>query len=89
MREDLAPDYGACWLSDQSAGAPNCGRARTSTAKTRRSGSVQVECVERDECERAEVLGAVVELAASGPQGCEVSAGVRLARSDRASGFRN
>jgi hypothetical protein len=46
-----------------------------STAKTRRNSSVQVE---RDERERAEVLGAVGEWGASGPQEGEVDAGARL-----------
>jgi hypothetical protein len=39
-------------------GPPQCGQVRTSTANTRRRSSAQVE---RDERERAEVLGAVGE----------------------------
>jgi hypothetical protein len=45
-------------------GPPQCGQVRTSTAKTRRSSSAQVE---RDERGRAEVLGAVGELGARAP----------------------
>jgi len=48
---------------------------RTSRAKTRRRSSAQVE---RDERERAEVLGAVGELGASGPQEGEVDVGARV-----------
>ena len=56
-------------------GAPHCGQVSTSTAKTRRRSSAQLE---RDERERAEELGAVGELGASGPQEGEVDAGARL-----------
>ena len=47
-------------------------------AKTRLKSSAQIE---RGERERAEVLGAVGELGASGPQGDEVDAGARLGTS--------
>ncbi len=53
-------------------GPPQCGQVSTSSAKTRRSNSAQVER------ERAEALGAAGELGASGPQGCELGAGARL-----------
>ena len=59
-------------------GPPQCGQVRTSTANTRRRSSAQVERAERDEREREELLGAVGEWGASGPQEGEVDAGARL-----------
>lgn len=75
MREDLAHDYWICDLCVQAAGPLHCEKAGTSMAKTWRSGSAWVE---RDERERAEAVGAAVELEVSGSQVCEVRAGARL-----------
>jgi len=63
---------GAC---DQAAGPLSSSASDTSTAKTQRRSSTQVE---HDEHERAEARGAVGEWGASGPQRCEVSTGARL-----------
>ena len=73
VHEDLAHDDGVGELCDEAAWTALVkGQVRTSRAKTRRRSSAQVE---RWEWERAELLGAVGELGASGPQEGEVDAG--------------